>query len=91
MLAESGSLGVRWSAVGRVERPRETVTVETAYGPVPVKVARGDGVAPQAHPELEACRSVAAARGVPVRVVVAAALGAWWHAVASLPGETTPG
>lgn len=78
MLAESGSLGVRWSPVERSERPRESVTVETAYGPVPVKVARGDGLPAQAHPELEACRTIAAERGVPARVVVAAALGAWW-------------
>lgn len=78
MLAESGSLGVRWSGAERSERPRETVTVETTYGPVPVKVARNDGMAPQAHPELEACRTVAAQHGVPVRLVVASALGAWW-------------
>lgn len=78
MLAESGSLGLRWSAVERTERPRETVAVETAYGTVPVKVTREDGLPPQCHPELEACRAVAVERGVPTRVVVAAALGAWW-------------
>ncbi len=78
MLAESGSLGVRWSPAERIERPRETFTVATTYGPVPVKVAQGDGLPPQAHPELEACRMVAAQHGVPVRLVVAAALGAWW-------------
>lgn len=89
MLAESGSLGVRWSPAERSERPRETVAVETAYGAVPVKVARGDGLAPQAHPELEACRAIAARHGVPVRVVVAAALGAWWAAVGAMPGLPT--
>ncbi len=78
MLAESGSLGLRWSAVERTERPRETVSVETAYGEIPVKVAREDGLAPQCHPELEACRAAAVRSGVPTRVVVAAALGAWW-------------
>lgn len=80
MLAESGSLGVRWSPAERAERPRETVTVETPYGPVPVKVALSDGLPPLAHPELEACRTAAAQHGIPVRVVVAAALGAWWAA-----------
>lgn len=80
LLAESGSLGVRWSPVERTERPRETVTVETAYGPIPVKVSGDDGLAPHCHPELEACRAAAVARGVPTRVVVAAALGAWWSA-----------
>jgi pyridinium-3,5-bisthiocarboxylic acid mononucleotide nickel chelatase len=78
MLSESGSLGVRWSPVARVERPRETITVDTVYGAVPVKVARGDGLAPQAHPELEPCRALAAQHGVPARVVAAAALSAWW-------------
>ena len=78
MLAESGSLGLRWSAVERTERPRETVSVQTAYGLIPVKVAQGDGLAPQCHPELEACRAGAVERGAPTRVVVPAALGAWW-------------
>jgi uncharacterized protein (TIGR00299 family) protein len=78
MLAESGSLGVRWSPAQRAERPRESVEVETPYGPVAVKVARGDGLATQAHPELEVCRAAAAQHGVPVRLVVAAALAAWW-------------
>ncbi|MDB4929870.1 MAG: uncharacterized protein JWM10_2354, partial [Myxococcaceae bacterium] len=49
MLAEGGSLGVRWSPAQRAERPRESVAVETAYGTIAVKVARGDGLAPQAH------------------------------------------
>ncbi len=78
LLRESNSLGVRAHAVSRLERPRRTESVETPYGPIPVKVADGDGLAPAAQPEFEVCRAVAAQRGVPLRVVQQAALAAWW-------------
>ena len=81
LLAESGSLGVRWTPVHRTERARISVPVATPFGPVPVKVAEGDGLPAHGHPELEACRAAATLHGVPVRVVVAAALAAWTTSV----------
>ncbi len=78
LLTESTSLGLRWRAVDRVERPRSTDSVETRFGAVPVKVADGDGLAPMAQPEFDVCRELAQRAGVPVRVVHAAALAAWW-------------
>ncbi|MEZ4407451.1 MAG: nickel pincer cofactor biosynthesis protein LarC [Polyangiales bacterium] len=78
MLSESGSLGLRWRGVRRMERPRSSEAVQTPYGEVPVKVAEGDGLATQAQPEFDVCRQLAERAGVSVRAVHAAALAAWW-------------
>ncbi len=77
LLRETTSLGVRRHAVDRVERPRRVVEVTTPYGVVPVKVAEGPFGPPQVKPEFDACREAARAHGVPVRVVLAAALVAY--------------
>ncbi len=77
LLAETTTLGVRWHPVERTELARETVSVETAYGPVRVKVARDAGRVVGAQPEYEDCAARARDQGVPVREVMAAALSAW--------------
>lgn len=77
LLAETSTLGVRVLPCRRVERPRRIEEVDTPWGRVPVKVADGDGIAPHAAPEYEACRALAARAGVPLRRVMAAALAAW--------------
>lgn len=76
LLAQTGSLGVRRHDVSRVERARRFVDVETTYGTARVKIADGDGLPPVVHPELEVCRQLAKARGVPVREVIRAAIAA---------------
>lgn len=83
LLTESGSLGLRWRPVERMERPRRTDVVGTPYGNVPVKVAEGDGLAAAAQPEFDVCRELAQRAGVPVRAVHSAALAAWWSARAT--------
>ena len=77
LLRETTSLGVRRYEVSRVERPRRTVTVETPYGPIPVKVAEGPYGPPQTKPEFDACVAAARAHAVPVREVIRAALAAY--------------
>src|SRR5262249_24126069 len=77
LLSETTSLGLRFAEVGRIERPREFVTVETPYGPIAIKVARGDGLPENAAPEYEQCRAAAERHGVPVKQVYAAALAAY--------------
>jgi uncharacterized protein (DUF111 family) len=52
------------------------VTVATPFGPIPVKVSEGPFGPPQIKPEFDACAAAARAHGVPVREVLAAALGA---------------
>jgi len=73
MLRETTSLGVRRTLVTRAERPRRLVTVETPYGPIPVKLAEGPFGPPQGKPEFDACAAAARAHSVPVREVVRAA------------------
>ncbi len=76
MLRETSSIGVRRYGVLRSERPRESIIVDTEFGALPVKVARGPFGPPQLKPEFDACAAAAQSSGVPVRVVLAAALAA---------------
>lgn len=77
VLAETTSIGVRFDRVARRVLARELVTVDTAFGPIPLKVARQGGRALNAAPEYEACRAAARAHGVPLKDVFAAAIAAW--------------
>ena len=85
MLRETTTLGVRRYDVSRVERPRRSVEVETAYGQIPVKIAEGPFGPPQIKPEFDACLAAAKVHHVPVREVLRAAL----HAAEVLRGVRT--
>lgn len=74
---ETTTLGVRSSEVLRRALERETIRVETQYGPVPVKVARENGRVVNFAPEFEDCRRIAAARQVPLRAVLLEATAAF--------------
>jgi uncharacterized protein (TIGR00299 family) protein len=76
VLRETTTIGVRTTEVSRIERPRRMLEVHTPYGKVPVKIAEGPYGPPQIKPEWDACAAAAKAHGVPVRVVIAAALSA---------------
>jgi hypothetical protein len=77
ILRETSTIGVRFAAYDRVILARETITVETPYGPIAIKVARDGGELRNAAPEYEACAAAAKAHGVPVKQVYAAALAAF--------------
>ena len=74
ILRETTSIGVRRTDVARTERPRRVVQVDTAYGPIAVKISEGPFGPPNAKPEFDACAAAARAHGVTVRVVIEAAL-----------------
>jgi len=74
MLSETTSLGLRRTDVRRLERPRSIESVDTPYGPIPVKIARGPFGPPQAKPEFDACAEAASKHGVPVREVLRVAM-----------------
>ena len=76
LFAETTTLGIRRHAVERDELERSLETVETAYGPVRVKVARAAGRELGAHPEYDDCATRAREKGVAVKEVMAAALAA---------------
>jgi uncharacterized protein (DUF111 family) len=74
---ETTTLGVRRQEWDRTVLERDRVVVETAHGPVGIKVGRRGGRVYNAQPEFEDCRRAAEAQGVPVKEVWAAALSAW--------------
>lgn len=73
LLAETTTLGVRYYEVMRRALQRETVSVETVYGPIDVKVARMNGSVVKEMPEYEQCRRAAEVAKVPLQVVEQAA------------------
>jgi uncharacterized protein (TIGR00299 family) protein len=74
---ETTTIGVRFTEMQRECLDRETVTVDTPFGPVRVKVARRHGAMLNASPEFDDCARVAAEAGVPVKDVQAAATKAF--------------
>jgi uncharacterized protein (TIGR00299 family) protein len=73
---ETTTLGLRHRLVHRRVLARDHMPVPTPWGPVQVKLGRLDGVLVNLAPELDDCRRVAAAAGVPLKEV-------WQEALAS--------
>ena len=73
IFSETTTIGVRTYEVRRKTLNREFVPVETPLGSVRVKVSRMNGTISNATPEYEDCQKIAAARGVPLKQVIAAA------------------
>lgn len=79
LLRETNSIGVRHSPVSRTERPRRMVEVTTEFGQIPLKISEGPFGPPRIKPEFDVCAERARLAGVPVSVVIAAALAAYGH------------
>ena len=77
LFEETPTLGVRSYAVRRRALERESVTVETEFGRIAVKVGRMSGRVSSATPEYEECREAALRAGVALRVVQDAARAAY--------------
>jgi uncharacterized protein (TIGR00299 family) protein len=73
LFEETPTLGVRSYEVRRRALERESVTVETEFGRIAVKVGRMGGRVLSATPEYEECREAALRAGVALRVVQEAA------------------
>ena len=80
ILRETTTIGVRYDAVARTILARETRDVDTAFGPITIKIGRLGGAEINAAPEHESCRAAAQRAGVPVKQVYAAAIAAWERA-----------
>ncbi len=76
VFAETSTIGLRFTTWQRMVLAREERTVQTAYGPVRVKVAHAPDGTLNVAPEYEDCRRLATERGVPFKVVHQAALAA---------------
>jgi hypothetical protein len=79
LFRETPTFGVRRALRPRTTLRREHRTVETAYGPVRIKLGRRSPDAPEmtAEPEFEDCRAAARSHHVSVREVLAEARRAW--------------
>ena len=75
---ETTTLGLRAFAVQRTVLRREFAEVQTAYGPVRVKLGFLRGALANAAPEFEDCAHAAREHGAPVKDVLAAAITAFW-------------
>ncbi len=74
LLEQTSTLGMRMQPVYRIEADREFKQVETAFGPIPVKIKILDGRRIQAQPEYDACLKAAETHQAPVGEVYTAAL-----------------
>jgi uncharacterized protein (TIGR00299 family) protein len=73
IFAQTTTIGLRVGEVQRHKLVRELMEVETPYGPVLLKAARGFGQANWA-PEYASCRELAAKTGLPLKEIYRAAL-----------------
>jgi uncharacterized protein (TIGR00299 family) protein len=77
LFRETTTLGVRSLEWDRTVLERETVTVETAYGSIRVKIGRRGSTVYNAWPEFDDCARAASDHDVAVKQVLAEALAAW--------------
>jgi uncharacterized protein (DUF111 family) len=75
MMRETPSIGVRIGELRRVILPRQVSAVSTRFGEIPVKFsAPGAQGLRHVKPEFDVCRQLAEHHGVPIRIVLEAAL-----------------
>jgi uncharacterized protein (TIGR00299 family) protein len=70
---ETTTIGVRTHEVRRKTLARESVTLETPFGEVRMKISRMHGSVLNATPEYEDCRRIATQKNIPLKDVLAAA------------------
>ncbi len=78
LFEETSTIGIRIDTRKRICLPREIETVETAYGPLRVKVARRCGRVVNIQPEYEDCKNAAARHSTPIKRVRDAAVVAFY-------------
>ena len=86
LFEQTTTIGVRMYEARRKVLEREQVTVDTPYGPVPVKVARREGRVVNAAPEFEDCQRLATEKSVPLKQVIAAAEAAYLQQAEKVAG-----
>ncbi len=69
LLKETSAFGVRRYVAERRKLQRQLVSVETAFGPIAIKLGKLDGTIVQVAPEFESCKEVSLKRGVPLAEV----------------------
>jgi hypothetical protein len=73
LFAETTTIGVRLHQAQRRTLAREFLDVHTAFGEIRMKLSRLNGSVLNAIPEYDDCQRLAAAQGIPLKEVIAAA------------------
>ena len=87
LFAETTTIGARSYEVRRRALSRETIRVETQFGPIDVKVAKRNNGSVNVMPEFEQCRAAAATASVALRTVQDAARQAYLRHRGQQPGQ----
>jgi uncharacterized protein (DUF111 family) len=74
---ETTTLGLRYREEEKRTLARSTVSVETEWGEVRIKIGLLDGEVVNYAPEYEDCRTIAEKHIVPLKQVMQAAISAW--------------
>ncbi|HEY1986545.1 MAG TPA: nickel pincer cofactor biosynthesis protein LarC [Terracidiphilus sp.] len=71
LFRETTTIGLHWRIENKIALAREFAAVETAWGPVQIKIARWpSGEIANASPEYEDCRKLAAQHSLPLKQVM---------------------
>ncbi len=83
LIRETTTIGIRWRTDHRIKATRQIEGIDTAYGPVKVKIARKGDAVINLTPEYEDCKQLAEDREIPLKSVMAAA----WAAAVDVYGN----
>ncbi len=75
LFSQCPTIGLRHYPVGRIEMERSIHTIDTPYGPLRIKVARGPENSANAAPEFEDCKQAAIDHDVSLKEVMTVAAG----------------
>jgi pyridinium-3,5-bisthiocarboxylic acid mononucleotide nickel chelatase len=77
LFTETSTFGIRYREIDRVTLDREVVEVQTAYGPVQIKIGKQDGKILQVSPEFESCNAAAERSHQPLKRIYELAVEAF--------------
>jgi pyridinium-3,5-bisthiocarboxylic acid mononucleotide nickel chelatase len=91
LFRETSTIGLRWRIENKIALARESVSVDTPWGRVRIKIARtSDNTESNASPEYEDCRAIAARHSVPLKQVMQEAMRAYHEGVRAAGSSATP-
>ena len=70
IFAETSTIGIRFHTVSRLKLPRRSLSVETRFGSIRVKVSGTSSTTLTITPEYDDCRTAALVHHVPLKLVI---------------------
>ena len=78
LFTETSTFGIRYREIERITLDREVVQVQTAFGPIQIKIGSRDGKIFQVSPEFESCNAAAEQSQQPLKRIYELAVEAFW-------------